>query len=101
MDQNLYDGKLAQLVEIFQGDAEYAKTVLDKWLQKHRAEFEAQLLAEVSRRLEGLNSIVPVTLKVVIDSQGVRVPGGVATAPTPKLVEKSKRSEKRSANLES
>jgi hypothetical protein len=77
MDQHSYEGKLAQLVEIFQGDEEYAKAVLDKWLQKNRAEFEAQIIAEVSRRLEGLNSIVPVTLKVLIDSQGVRLPGSV------------------------
>ncbi len=83
MDQSSYDGKLAQLVEIFQGDAEYAKTVLDKWLQKNRAEFEARLVAEVSRRLEGLNSIVPVTLKVIIDSQGVQLPGGVPASPAP------------------
>ncbi len=82
MDQNSYDSKLAQLVEIFQGDTEYAKAVLDKWLQKHRAAFEAQLLAEVSRRLAGLNSIVPITLKVVIDSQGVQLPGaGNPTSP--------------------
>jgi hypothetical protein len=80
MDQNSYEGKLTQLVEIFQGDEDYAKAVLDKWLQKNRAEFEAQIIAEVSRRLEGLNSIVPVSLKVLIDSQGVRVPGGVAPA---------------------
>jgi hypothetical protein len=82
MDQNSYEGKLAQLIEIFQGDEEYAKNVLDKWLQKNRKEFEAEIMAEVSRRLEGLNSIVPVTLKVLIDSNGVRVPG--VTPPTAK-----------------
>ncbi|MGQ9922218.1 MAG: hypothetical protein ACUVRZ_12955 [Desulfobacca sp.] len=81
MDQNSYEAKLAQLAEIFQGDQEYAKIVLDKWLQKHRAEFEARLLAEVRRRLEGLNSIVPITLRVTIDSQGVQLPGGSAPAP--------------------
>jgi hypothetical protein len=79
MDQNSYEGKLSQLVEIFQGDEDYAKSVLDKWLQKNRANFEAQIMAEVSRRLEGLNSIVPVTLKVLIDANGVRLPG--TTAP--------------------
>jgi hypothetical protein len=78
MDLNSYEGKLTQLVEIFQGDEEYAKSVLDKWLQKNRASFEAQIISEVSRRLEGLNSIVPVTLKVLIDSQGVRLPGNIA-----------------------
>jgi hypothetical protein len=78
MDQNSYEGKLTQLIDIFQGDEDYAKAVLDKWLQKHRADFEAQIMAEVSRRLEGLNSIVPVTLKVLIDSQGVRLPGSIA-----------------------
>jgi hypothetical protein len=78
MDQNSYEGKLSQLVEIFQGDEEYAKSVLDKWLQKNRANFEAQIMAEVSRRLEGLNSIVPITLKVVIDAHGVRLPGTTA-----------------------
>jgi hypothetical protein len=77
MDQNTYEGKLTQLVAIFQGDEDYAKGVLDKWLQKNRAAFEAQIIAEVSRRLEGLNSIVPVTLKVLIDSQGVHLPGSV------------------------
>ena len=71
MDQNSYQGKLAQLVEIFQGDDDYAKIVLDKWLQKNRSEFEAQILEEVRRRLEGLNSIVPVTLRVLIDQSGV------------------------------
>ena len=81
MDQNSYEGKLTQLIEIFQGDEEYAKIVLDKWLQKNRSGFEAEIMAEVSRRLEGLNSIVPVTLKVLIDSNGVQLPG--ATAPTP------------------
>jgi hypothetical protein len=81
MDQTSYEGKLAQLVEIFQGDEDYAKTVLDKWLQKNRSEFEARIIAEVVRRLEGLNSIVPVTLKVLIDSQGVHLPGGPATPP--------------------
>jgi hypothetical protein len=80
MDQNSYEAKLTQLIEIFQGDEEYAKGVLDKWLQKHRADFEAQIMAEVSRRLEGLNSIVPITLKVLIDSQGVRLPGSVTPA---------------------
>lgn len=75
MNQNSYQEKLAGLVEIFQGDEEYAKAVLEKWLQKHRQTFEAQIIAEVSRRLEGLNSIVPVTFKVVIDSQGVQLPG--------------------------
>lgn len=70
MDQSSYEGKLTQLIEIFQGDEEYAKIVLDKWLQKNRSGFEAQIIAEVSRRLEGLNSIVPVTLKVLIDSNG-------------------------------
>lgn len=84
MDQNSYEGKLSQLVEIFQGDEEYAKSVLDKWLQKNRANFEAQIMAEVSRRLEGLNSIVPITLKVVIDADGVRLPG-TATAVLEKL----------------
>ena len=80
MDQNSYQGKLAQLVEIFQGDEDYAKIVLDKWLQKNRSEFEAQIMAEVSRRLEGLNSIVPVTLRVLIDQSGVQLPGN--TPPT-------------------
>jgi hypothetical protein len=78
MDQNSYEGKLTQLVEIFQGDEEYARSVLDKWLQKNRAHFEAEIVAEVSRRLEGLNSIIPVTLKVLIDAEGVRLPGSTA-----------------------
>ena len=91
MDQNSYEGKLTQLVEIFQGDEDYAKIVLDKWLQKHRADFEAQIMAEVSRRLEGLNSIVPVTLKVLIDSQGVRLPGGAVPAAEKTLPKKEKR----------
>lgn len=90
MDQNSYEAKLTQLIEIFQGDEDYAKGVLDKWLQKHRAEFEAQIIAEVSRRLEGLNSIVPVTLKVLIDSLGVRLPGSAtpAAAKTEPIKEK-------------
>ena len=91
MDQNSYEGKLAQLIEIFQGDEEYAKIVLDKWLQKNRSGFEAQIIAEVSRRLEGLNSIVPVTLKVLIDSKGVQLPGS-ATPPALKMqIPKEKR----------
>jgi hypothetical protein len=90
MDQNSYEGKLTQLIEIFQGDEEYAKIVLDKWLQKNRSEFEAQIMAEVSRRLEGLNSIVPVTLKVLIDSNGVQLPGA-ATPPAKMQVIKEKR----------
>ncbi|MBM4288364.1 MAG: hypothetical protein FJ135_09515 [Deltaproteobacteria bacterium] len=98
MDQNSYEAKLAQLVDIFQGDEDYARGVLDKWLQKHRAGFEAEILAEVSRRLEGLNSIVPVTLKVVIDSQGVRLPGGAgpATEKTPARKEKPPAAKKNS-----
>lgn len=100
MDQTSYDNKLTQLVEIFQGDGEYAKTVLDKWLQKHRGEFEAQLLAEVSRRLEGLNSIVPITLKVVIDAQGVQLPGGSTPAPAAAPT-KGKRSRTKSTMFES
>ena len=91
MDQNSYEGKLAQLAEIFQGDKDYAKIVLDKWLQKNRSEFEAQILNEVRRRLEGLNSIVPVTLRVIIDNSGVQLP----SAPTPTtgktLIPKEKR----------
>jgi hypothetical protein len=75
MDQSSYQGKLSQLVEIFHGDEDYAKIVLDKWLQKNRSEFEAQILNEVRHRLEGLNSIVPVTLRVVIDQNGVQLPG--------------------------
>ena len=97
MDQTSYEGKLTQLVEIFQGDEEYAKAVLDKWLQKNRAEFEAQIVAEVSRRLEGLNSIVPVTLKVLIDSQGVQLPG--TTTPTAAKIQPPK--EKRPAGKKS
>jgi hypothetical protein len=94
MDQNSYEGKLTQLVEIFQGDEEYAKSVLDKWLQKNRANFEAQIMAEVGRRLEGLNSIIPITLKVLIDSQGVRLPGYTAA-----VVEKlPPRQEKRASS---
>jgi len=100
MDQNSYEAKLAQLVEIFQGDQEYAKLVLDKWLQKHRAAFEARLLAEVSRRLEGLNSIVPITLKVTIDSQGVQLPGGPAPAP-PAETGRGKRGGKKAPLFES
>ncbi len=91
MDQNSYQGKLAQLVEIFQGDEDYAKIVLDKWLQKNRSEFEAQILAEVSRRLEGLNSIVPVTLRVVIDQSGVQLPGNTPPAPGKTQSQKEKR----------
>ena len=91
MDQNSYEGKLTQLVEIFQGDEDYAKAVLDKWLQKNRAEFEALIIAEVSRRLEGLNSIVPVTLKVLIDSHGVRLPGSVTPLPEKTQPSKEKR----------
>jgi len=100
MDQATYDNKLAQLLEVFQGDREYAQAVLDKWLQKHRAEFEARLLAEVSRRLEGLNSIVPITLKVVIDANGVQVPGGAPQAVA-KPAPKGRRAEKKSSLVES
>lgn len=91
MNQHSYEGKLAQLVDIFQGDEEYAKVVLDKWLQKNRAEFEAQILAEISRRLEGLNSIVPVTFKLLIDAQGVRLPGEAAPAQAKPLATREKR----------
>lgn len=94
MDQNSYEGKLSQLVEIFQGDEEYARSVLDKWLQKNRANFEAEIIAEVSRRLEGLNSIVPVTLKVLIDAQGVRLPGA---APPPVVEKLEAKPEKRAS----
>jgi hypothetical protein len=97
MDQKSYDSKLAQLIEIFQGDQDYAKTVLDRWLHLHRAEFEAQVVAEVSRRLEGLNSIIPITLKVTIDSQGVQVPG---SAPPPAPTQ-ARRSSKKAAPAES
>lgn len=96
MDQKSYDSKLSQLIEIFQGDKEYAKAVLDKWLNLHRAEFEAHLLAEISRRLEGLNSIIPITLKVIIDSQGVQVPG---SAPPPAPTKR--RSSQKAAPAES
>ncbi len=92
MEQNSYEGKLTQLIDIFQGDTDYAKAVLDKWLQKHRVDFEAQIMAEVSRRLEGLNSIVPVTLKVLIDSQGVRLPGSTAPVAEKTPPTKEKRS---------
>lgn len=91
MDQTSYEGKLVQLVEIFQGDEEYAKAVLDKWLQKNRAEFEAQILAEVNRRLEGLNSIVPVTIRVLIDSQGVQLPGSTVPPAAKSQPPKEKR----------
>lgn len=102
MEQTSYQGKLAQLVEIFQGDEEYAKAVLDKWLQKNRVEFEAQIIAEVSRRLEGLNSIVPVTLKVLIDSQGVQLPGTTPSTAAKAQPPKEKRLPiKKSALFES
>jgi hypothetical protein len=91
MDENSYEGKLAQLIEIFQGDEEYAKIVLDKWLQKNRSGFEAQIMAEVSRRLEGLSSIVPVTLKVFIDSKGVQLPGSAAQPAAKMQLAKEKR----------
>ena len=100
MDQASYDSKLAQLLEVFQGDREYAQAVLDKWLQKNRAAFEARLLAEVSRRLEGLNSIVPITLKVVIDAKGVKLPGGAPPAEA-KPAAKGKRAPKKPALFES
>ncbi|HAY21550.1 MAG TPA: hypothetical protein DCY27_05175 [Desulfobacterales bacterium] len=91
MEQSSYEAKLAQLTDIFQGDAEYAKTTLDKWLQKNRADFEAQIIAEVSRRLDGLNSIVPVTLKIMVDSQGVRLPGLAAVSSEAKTSTKKER----------
>jgi hypothetical protein len=91
MDQNSYEGKLAQLVEIFQGDDDYAKIVLDKWLQKNRSEFEAQILNEVRGRLEGLNSIVPVTLKIIIDQNGVQIPGSTAATSGKTQTPKEKR----------
>lgn len=91
MDQNSYEGKLAQLVEIFQGDKDYAKIVLDKWLQKNRSEFEAQILDEVRRRLEGLNSIVPVTLRVIIDASGVQLPSGSTSTAAKTPIPKEKR----------
>jgi hypothetical protein len=75
MNQNSYDDKLHGLTDIFQGDAEYAKNVLDKWLQTKKVEIEAEMIAEVSRRLEGMNSIVPITFKVSIDSTGIHFSG--------------------------
>jgi hypothetical protein len=91
MDQDSYQGKLAQLVEIFQGDEDYAKVVLDKWLQKNRSEFEAKILDEVRRRLEGLNSIVPFTLRVLIDQNGVQIPGNTPPMPGKTQIAKEKR----------
>jgi len=84
MDKNTYDNKLQALTEIFQGDGSYAQKVLDQWLQNKKAEFEAEIMAEVSRRLEGLSSIVPVTMRVVIDANGIHLPQGKVKPAPPK-----------------
>lgn len=84
MDKSTYDDKLQALTEIFQGDREYAQKALDQWLQRQKAELEAEIIAEVNRRLEGLSSIVPVTMRVVIDSSGIHLPRGKAPAATKK-----------------
>lgn len=81
MEQQIYDDKLQKLIEIFDGDHQYARQVLDKWLQKNRAALEARLLAEVARRLEGLSSIIPLSFKIIIDNQGVRLPGQKPAGP--------------------
>ncbi len=73
MDQTTYDDKLRALTEIFQGDGEFARQVLTKWLQQKKAEFEAAIIAEVDRRLAGINSVVPVNLRLIIDGQGARL----------------------------
>ena len=80
MNQTAYDDKLAALTEIFQGDGEFARQVLQKWLQLKKAEFEAAVIAEVEERLAGINSIVPVNLRLVIDGQGARLVGGKPAA---------------------
>ncbi|MDD3580690.1 MAG: hypothetical protein PHW74_06685 [Desulfobacca sp.] len=84
MDKNSYADKLQALTDIFQGDGSYAKKVLDQWLQHKKAEFEAEIMAEVNRRLEGLSSIVPVTMRVVIDADGIHLPSGKVKPATPK-----------------
>jgi|GEM_PF-2393798 len=85
MNQTAYDDKLAALTEIFQGDGEFARQVLHKWLQLKKGEFEAAVIADVEQRLAGINSIVPVNLRLVIDGQGARLvsgkPASGATAP--------------------
>lgn len=75
MDNQLYEEKLRQLTEIFDGDVPFARAVLNRWLQKHRKAIEAGILAEVTQRLAGLSSIIPLSFKIVIDSQGVRLAG--------------------------
>ncbi len=59
MTNQSYEEKLNQLTQIFDGDADYARAVLEKWLQKNRAALEEKILAEVAQRLAGLSSMVP------------------------------------------
>lgn len=92
MNQSSYDDKLHGLTEIFQGDAEYARIVLEKWLQTKKVEIEAEIIAEVNRRLEGLNSIVPITFKVSIDSTGIHFSG-----EKPRVASKAAQSEQKAA----
>lgn len=92
MNQSSYEDKLLGLTEIFQGDTDYARNVLDKWLQTKKAEIEAEIIAEVNRRLEGLNSIIPVIFKVSIDSDGIHFPG-----EKPRVTSKAAPSEKKAA----
>ncbi|MFP3867789.1 MAG: hypothetical protein ACLFUU_06470 [Desulfobacteraceae bacterium] len=89
MDKSTYDDKLQALTEIFQGDGAYAKKVLDQWLQSKKAEFEAEIIAEVNRRLAGLSSIVPVTMRVVIDAGGIHLPQS-KTKPAPRQAKPAK-----------
>ncbi|MBW1917254.1 MAG: hypothetical protein JRI57_04420 [Deltaproteobacteria bacterium] len=89
MDKNTYADKLQALTDIFQGDGPYAKKVLDQWLQSKKAEFEAEIIAEVNRRLEGLTSIVPVTMRVVIDASGIHLPQAKAK-PAPQKAKPAK-----------
>lgn len=84
MTNQSYGEKLNQLTQIFDGDADYARAVLEKWLQKNRAALEEKILAEVAQRLAGLSSMVPLNFKITIDAQGVRLPGETPPAKAEK-----------------
>jgi hypothetical protein len=92
MDQHSYEEKLSALTDIFHGDTSYAKNVLDKWLQTKKVEIEAEIIAEVNRRLEGLNSLIPITFKVSIDSHGIHFPG-----EKPRVISKAAPPEEKAA----
>lgn len=93
MDNQPYEEKLKQLTEIFDGDASFARAVLNRWLQKHRKTIEARILAEVTQRLAGLSSIIPLSFKIIIDSQGARL-AGKAPAPRPETRSRNKAAPK-------